>query len=108
MLRLHPDALHARLRDRGYTEEKCRENAEAEYVGTLMSWAIEEEVARLKDRPWEGLPPGCGIVLENDVTEMGPEEIAVWVRGSMDAFLGKGLNDLRPYRPGKVDWLEVL
>jgi adenylate kinase len=107
VLRLDPDVLYERLKARGYPEEKCRENAEAEFVGTLLSWAAIAEAERLGGRAWEDLAPGCGIVLERDVTGMGPASIAEWVREMINSFVGKGLNALRPYRPGKVDWLEV-
>jgi broad-specificity NMP kinase len=108
MLRVDPDKVMSRLRTRDYSDAKSHENAEAEGVGTLLMWAMAEEDTRLGGRSWEDLPPGCGIVMEKDVSGEKPEEVAGWVRGMMDAFLGKGLNGLRPYRPGKVDWLEVL
>jgi broad-specificity NMP kinase len=108
MLRVDPDRVMSRLRTRDYPDAKSHENAEAEGVGTLLTWAMAEEETRLGGRSWEDLPLGCGIVMEKDVSGETPEEVAGWVRLMMDAFLGKGLSGLRPYRPGKVDWLEVL
>jgi hypothetical protein len=84
------------------------ENAEAEGVGTLLSWALREEVARLGGRSWKDLPRGCGIVLEKDVTRLSPDEVGGWALEMMDAYLEKELIALTPFRPGGVDWLEVI
>ena len=108
LLRLDPGEVLSRLLRRGYSEAKARENAEAEGVGTLQIWAMEEESARLAGRDVEELPPGCGIVLEKDVTGMGPGDIASWVSDMVDAYREKALMRLMRYRPGNVDWMEVL
>ncbi len=41
VLRCHPDELRRRLKDRGYGEEKVRENLEAEAMGLITSEAID-------------------------------------------------------------------
>ncbi len=41
VLRCHPDVLHKRLENRGYSKEKIRENVEAEAMGLITAEAIE-------------------------------------------------------------------
>ncbi|MDG6223969.1 MAG: AAA family ATPase [Candidatus Thermoplasmatota archaeon] len=108
LLRLDPREIKNRLLRRGYSETKARENAEAEGVGTLQIWAMEEETSRLAGQDPEGIVPGCGLVLERDVTGMEPGDIASWIHEMVRGYDEKELKRLIPYRPGNVDWLEVL
>jgi len=108
VLRADPALIKKRLLERGYPDDKAFQNAEAEGVGVLTSWAFEEERRRTAGLEWEDLPRGCGIVLERDVTRMDVDSITEWVLLMVSAFEGKDLNTLVPYRPGNVDWLEVL
>ena len=58
VLRVHPRALEARLRERGYGEGKVRENVEAEWLGVITGEVLEHPVA----------------AFEVDVTRLTPEE----------------------------------
>jgi len=108
VLRVSPDRLMERLMARGYTDAKSRENAEAEGVGTILSWALIEENRRLGDTKWEDLAPGKGIVFEKDVTDLSIDDTSDWLKEMMDAYQRKDLDVLKRNRPGMVDFLEVI
>ena len=86
VLRCRPDVLIGRLRARGYREEKCRENAEAEALDVSLIETLEIH------------PPGH--VLELDTTETPPPEVARLVG---DFLAGK----LLPSH-GAIDWSDYL
>ena len=71
ILRCRPDILAARLRDRGYRDEKVQENAEAEALDCALIEALEVH------------PETCITVI--DTTEQSPEntadEIEAFIRG---------------------------
>jgi adenylate kinase len=86
VLRCRPDLLLARLRSRGYTEGKCRENAEAEALDVCLIETLE------RHEP--------GHVLELDATEIPAERVADIIEG----FLGGRI----PPSHGGIDWSEFL
>lgn len=63
VLRVEPRVLEARLRARGYHEEKVRENVEAEWMGVITQEALE----------------GTAAVFELDATRLSVEEAAAEV-----------------------------
>jgi adenylate kinase len=86
ILRCRPDLLLSRLRARGYREEKCRENAEAEALDVCLIETLERH------------PPER--VLEIDTSGLRPEEIAGLIEGF---FLGRV-----PPSHGLIDWSDYL
>ncbi len=108
VLRLDPAQLKNRLEDRGYRKEKVRENLEAEAVSVILVEAVEIEDERLSEKDWTELIPGAGIVFEIDVTDISRDEMLEKVMNIIDCYQGKRLIELAEYRPGKVDWLEVM
>jgi adenylate kinase len=86
VLRCMPDRLLARLRSRGYREEKCRENAEAEALDVCLIETLE------------GHPPGR--VLELDATDLSPGGIADLIA----AFAAGRI----PPSHGRIDWSRFL
>jgi len=108
VLRLHPDELRRRLEKRGYDRSKIAENVDAEAVSVVLVEAMEMENGRLNGCPWSELPPNTGIVLEIDTTGVETERTADTITALIDAYRGKRLNELIEYRPGRVDWLEVV
>jgi adenylate kinase len=82
VLRCMPDRLLARLRSRGYREEKCRENAEAEALDVCL-------IETLERHPSEH-------VLELDATAIPPGEVADLIEG----FLAGRI----PPVHGRIDW----
>ena len=108
LLRVDPDEIMDRLKDRGYSEGKSRENAEAEGISLLVYEALEVEKEALGGEDWKLLPRRAGIVFERDITELDPAETADWVNEMLEAYRGKRFYLLSRYRPGRVDWTEVL
>jgi adenylate kinase len=84
VLRTHPEVLERRLRARGYSGAKLRDNIEAEALGIILWEAVH---AHEIDK-----------VYEIDTTKLGPR---VAVKLFTDALSGKV-----SLRPGKIDWLE--
>ncbi|HVN65024.1 MAG TPA: adenylate kinase family protein [Methanomicrobiales archaeon] len=86
ILRCRPDRLLGRLRSRGYGEEKCRENAEAEALDVIL---IETLEGIRSDR-----------LLEIDATDLPPAGAADLIEGF---FLGQV-----PPSHGGIDWTDYL
>ncbi|HSD58085.1 MAG TPA: adenylate kinase family protein [Methanotrichaceae archaeon] len=82
VLRLAPEVLRKRLEARGYSEEKVKENLEAEALDLILVESVEN----------------CSRVDEIDTTGRSPQEVAGLV-----IKIIKG--ELR-LPPGQVDWLE--
>jgi len=82
VLRCRPDRLLARLRARGYGEEKCRENVEAEALDVCLIETLDRH--------------DPGHVLELDTTDMPPERVADGIEG----FFGGKI----PPSHGGIDW----
>jgi adenylate kinase len=86
VLRCRPDRLLARLRARGYGEEKCLENAEAEALDVCLIEALERHDP---DR-----------LLEIDATDLPPAGVADLIEGFV---LGRV-----PAAHGGIDWSDYL
>jgi adenylate kinase len=108
LLRLDPDVIEERLRPRGYPENKVRDNMEAEAVASVLVDAMDIEDERLSGRNWDELIPGTGPVFEIDTTGSSEDEVLKAVLNLISARRGKILNELSRYRPGRVDWMEVV
>ena len=80
VLRTRPRVLKERLLQRGYPEEKVRENLEAEALDVILVEAAQ----------W------CERVSEIDATCLSPEEVAALVVGILRRDIAMP--------PGKVDW----
>jgi len=86
VLRCRPDLLLVRLRSRGYREEKCRENAEAEALDVCLIETLERH--------------DPGQVLELDATELPSERVS----DIIEDFLSGRI----PPSHGRIDWSEFL
>ena len=86
VLRCHPDELERRLRERGETPEKARENAESEALDVVLSEAVERH--------------GTDVVYEVDATDRTPDAVAEEVRAA-------AAGDREP-SAGGVDYLDYL
>ena len=82
VLRLHPSLLRPRLKARGYSEAKIRENLEAEALDVILVEAVEM----------------CRRVDEIDTTGKSAAEVAGMIREIVEGRLR--------LTPGQVDWLE--
>ncbi len=83
VLRCRPSVLAERLLRRGWSEEKVRENVEAEACDVILIEALE----RTRE------------VLEIDTTALGPEEVA----GAAEEILA---GERKKYAYGHIDWSE--
>lgn len=108
LFRTDPNVILDRLLARGYSEEKARENAEAEAVSYLLFECMGQEKEALSGMDWTALPEDCPVVLEVDATFMGPREQADWVKAMIGARKEKRYIDMLPFRPPVVDWIEVV
>jgi adenylate kinase len=81
VLRLAPSELGKRLEARDYSQEKIRENLEAEALDVILVEAVEL----------------CGRVDEIDTTGKTPQEVALLVIKIIEGEL--------ELPPGQVDWL---
>lgn len=83
VLRCSPKKLGARLRRRGWSEAKIRENQEAEAVDVILIEALARRGSK---------------VFEIDTTDMKPKEVAEAIR---DIIEGR---DVHRFKPGRTDW----
>ena len=81
VLRLSPQELETRLKGRGYSPEKIRENLEAEALDVILVEAVEY----------------CSRVDEIDITGRSPQEVA--------DLVAKIIEGKRAMPPGQVDWM---
>ena len=86
ILRCRPDILLARLRSRGYSEEKCRENAEAEALDVCLIETLERH------------PPEH--ILEIDGTGIPSGRVADLIEDFLKGRI--------PPSHGGIDWSEYL
>lgn len=84
VLRCHPDRLESRLRERGETDAKAKENAESEALDLILSEAVSEH--------------GRESVYEIDTTDREPEAVAREIE--------RVLADEREPSAGEVSFLE--
>ena len=89
VLRLSPDKLKLRLKERGYHRAKISENVEAEMIDVILVEAVE----------W----CGCDRVYEIDTTGKTVEEVAKAIHEVIDA-IGRGIA-VEGHEPGSVDWM---
>ncbi len=85
VLRCHPDVLAQRLRDRGYSESKVRENVEAELLDVILCESVDS-----------GIP-----TYAVDSGSVSPSETASAVEDIM-----KGETD--SYPPDGISWAEEM
>jgi adenylate kinase len=90
VLRAYPPELKKRLEKRGYSEEKIKENAEAEAIDLILSEAFE----------W------CKKVLEINTSGRTMEETAEDVEKIIDYLLSGKEAELQEYKPGSIDWID--
>lgn len=83
VLRCRPSILMERLRARGYSEAKVKENAEAEALDVILMDCLDEG----KD------------VYEVDTSNLSPEEVE---KAVVEIIRGK----TDKYHPGNIDWSE--
>ncbi len=88
VLRAAPSALAQRLAPRGYTEDKIRENLEAEAVDTILIEALKRHNER--------------DLFEIDTTDRAPEAVA----DTVEAILRGDAETRAQHRPGRTDWSE--
>jgi adenylate kinase len=84
ILRTHPETLTKRLTDRGYKENKIRENVEAEVLGVCQLDALDSF--------------GEERVLEIDTTDSSPPEVALLIEQMMKEETA----------PTRIDWMVSL
>ncbi|HDO20088.1 MAG: adenylate kinase family protein [archaeon GB-1845-036] len=87
IIRLHPEILEKRLRMRGWSEKKVRENVLSEALDECLISALQTY--------------GIDKVVEIDATNKNVEEI---LREILDELEGKN----RKHVPGRIDWLKII
>lgn len=92
MLRAYPPELRIRLKARGYSEEKIRENIDAEALDVILVEAFE----------W------CKKVYEINTTGKGIEETAQNIEKIIDHILSGSKEELSEYKPGSIDWIDLV
>ncbi|HHV24239.1 MAG: adenylate kinase family protein [Methanosarcina sp.] len=92
ILRAYPPVLKMRLEARGYSEEKIRENIEAEALDVILVEAFE----------W------CEKVFEINTTEKSIEETGQDIEKIIDHFLSGNEEELSDYEPGSIDWIDLV
>lgn len=83
VLRCHPDVLEERLSNRDYSDQKVKENVEAEKMDLILSEAVQDQ----------------DTVVEIDTTDKSVEETVKEIKSKV----GRKENDY-----GNVDWTEFL
>ncbi len=81
VLRCHPDVLAGRLRARGYSEEKVRENVQSEVLDVILCEATESDIP----------------VHEVDCTSAS-------IKDTADEILSIASGEGEGHPPGSVDW----
>ncbi|HWQ44971.1 MAG TPA: adenylate kinase family protein [Methanosarcina barkeri] len=92
ILRACPPELKMRLKTRGYSEEKIRENIEAEALDVILVEAFE----------W------CKRVFEIDTTGKSIEETGQDIEKIVDHILSGNEEELSDYEPGSIDWIDLV
>jgi len=92
VLRLYPAELKIRLEERGYSEEKIRENIEAEALDVILVEAFE----------W------CKNVFEINTTGKSIEETGQHIEKIVDHILSGSEEELLDYKPGSIDWIDLV
>jgi adenylate kinase len=88
VLRCEPDILFKRLKSRGYSEQKVRENVQSEILGNCANFFVEKDMKK--------------PLLEID-TSSGDDRLVTKI-----AELILREKNIKNYALGKIDWLEKL
>ena len=92
VLRAFPPELEMRLKTRGYSEEKIKENVEAEALDVILVEAFE----------W------CKKVFEINTTGKSIEEVGQDIEKIIDNILNGNEVELSEYKPGSIDWIDLV
>lgn len=92
VLRVYPPELKMRLKARGYSEEKIRENVEAEALDVILVEAFE----------W------CKKAFEINTTGKSIEETGQNIEKIIDHILSDSEEELSDYKPGSIDWIDLI
>ncbi|MGB9939697.1 adenylate kinase family protein [Methanosarcina sp.] len=92
ILRAYPPELKIRLKARGYSEEKIRENLEAEALDVILVEAFE----------W------CEKVFEINTTGKSLEETGKDIETIIDHILSGKEQELSEYEPGSINWIDAV
>lgn len=92
VLRAYPPELETRLKTRGYSEEKIKENVEAEALDVILVEAFE----------W------CKRVFEVNTTGKSIEEVGQDIEKIIDHILSGNEEELPEYKPGSIDWIDLV
>ncbi len=92
VLRVYPPELEMRLRTRGYSEEKIKENFEAEALDVILVEAFD----------W------CKKVFEVNTTGKSLEEVGKDIEKIIDYILSGNEEEMHEYEPGSIDWIDLV
>ncbi|AKB39678.1 adenylate kinase family protein [Methanosarcina mazei] len=92
VMRAYPPELKKRLEKRGYSEEKIRENTEAEALDVILVEASE----------W------CEEIFEVNTTGRSIEEVVHDIEKIIDHILSGKEEELPEYMPGSIDWIDLV
>jgi adenylate kinase len=92
ILRLFPPELKIRLKARAYSEEKIKENLEAEALDVILVEAFE----------W------CKKVFEIDTTGKSLEETGQDIETIIDHILSGNEEEILKYEPGTINWIDLV
>lgn len=92
VLRTYPPELEIRLKTRGYSEPKIKENVEAEALDVILVEAFE----------W------CEKVFEVNTTGKSIEEVGQDIEKIVDNILNGKEEELSEYKPGSIDWIDLV
>lgn len=92
VLRLYPPELKIRLKARSYSEEKIKENVEAEALDVILVEAFE----------W------CEKVFEINTTGKSIEETGQDIEKIIEHILSGSEEELLEYKPGSIDWIDLV
>lgn len=92
VLRTYPPELEIRLKTRGYSEPKIKENVEAEALDVILVEAFE----------W------CKKVFEVNTTGKNIEEVGQDIEIIIDNILDGKEEELSEYKPGSIDWIDLV
>jgi adenylate kinase len=92
VLRACPPELEMRLKSRGYSEEKIKENVEAEALDVILVEAFE----------W------CKKVFEVNTSGKSVEEVGLDIEKIIDNILNGNEAELSEYKPGTIDWIDLV
>jgi len=86
ILRCHPDELRIRLSDKGWKEEKIKENIESELLDVILCETADVH-------PWEN-------VFEIDTTNKSVDVVV----SSVMAIINNKFRHMKKYNMGNIDW----